>query len=840
MLTLYPLPPTAPGPGDHGGGCPTATTPTPAKRRWQRLAIQFKIHAVAWTWTALLLVLALSAARPAAAQAADPEGRPIRSITLDGLEQIESRYAENQLRSAVGEPYHKPTVEQDVVRLTNLGYFSQVTARFSLTDDGGVDLVYRLQELPVLTGLEFRGNRALKAYDLRPLVLLRPGDAVDPFVIERARRAILDAYEAKGYFVTDVSIDEQALADQRRLVFLVREGPRIRVRRITFEGNDQLSEDELRNQIRIGIWRPIIGERHVVNREELRLDAARLRDYYRQRGYLEAEVDRRITLSDDQRDAVVTFLVDEGPRWTVGQVQVQAFGDEQLVFPENQIKLHMALQPGEIYSEQKLRDSANAITDLYGTLGYLETRLRRRNTNDRGATGIDRLFNFDTNTVDLSVTIEQGTPTTVGKVTVRGNGVTRTKVILRELRGITPGRRFDRPGFDLTQRRLNETPLFATTNITVLGEVGDEQRDVLVEVTERNTGSISFGATISSDAGLLGAIDITQRNFDITDLPESWDDLLSNRAFRGGGQTFNLTLQPGNENSRYAVGLSDPFFLDSDYFLDTDFFFNDSDRDEFDERRSGARLGLGKRFGDVWSASVRARVENIRIGDIEEEAALDVFDVEGTNLLTSASLRLIRSTTDSNFAPSQGSRTTLSLERTGTFGGDYHFTKAALSYDKFWTVDRDFLDRKSVLRFRVDGGYIFEDGEAPLFERFYAGGHTSLRGFRSRGIGPRGIRADTGELGDDGVGGEWLLLTGLQYEFPLADNYLRGVVFTDQGTLANDITLDDWRVSVGFGIRLQVAILSQAPFAIDFAVPLAKEDTDEERTVSFAIDIPFQ
>ncbi len=158
----------------------------------------------------LLLIICLPAA--ARAQAEDPEGRPIRRITLDGLEQIESRYAENQLRSAVGRPYHKPTVEQDVVRLTNLGYFRSVVASVALTEDGGVALTYELDELPVLTGVELRGNRKIPTYDLRPLILLRPGDAVDPFVIERARRAILDAYEAKGYFVTDVSLDERACA----------------------------------------------------------------------------------------------------------------------------------------------------------------------------------------------------------------------------------------------------------------------------------------------------------------------------------------------------------------------------------------------------------------------------------------------------------------------------------------------------------------------------------------------------------------------------------------------------------------------------------------------------
>jgi outer membrane protein insertion porin family len=787
-----------------------------------------------------LLLMLLAAATPALGQGLEFEGRPVRQITIDGLERIESRYVENQLRSQVGRPYDESIVQQDIVRITNLGYFSRVTAKADPTDDGGVALTYRVQELPILTGVEVRGNRAIASAELRAVMLLRAGDAVDPFLVERARRAIEEAYEARGYFVTDVTVDENALAEERRLVLLIREGPRIRVRKIEFEGNAALPEAQLREQIQTDEWFPLFGTRHVVNREELRLDATRLRDYYRDRGYLEAQVDRRITVSTDQRDAIVTFQITEGPRWTVDEIAFRGRGDQALIFPPEQLRQHMALKRGEVYSERKLNESARNLLELYGKLGYLETRLIRRNTNDRAATGIDRLFNPENNTVDLVVTIDQGQPTTVGKVIVRGNDVTRTKVILRELRGITPGRRFDRAGYELTQRRLNETPLFANATTTVLGEPGDEQRDVLVEVTERNTGSISFGATISSDAGLLGAIDVTQRNFDVTDLPESWSDLLSNRAFRGGGQTFNLTLQPGSENSRYAVGLSDPFFLDTNYFADVDLSFTDNDRDEYDERRSGGRLGLGKRFGDVWSASVRGRADNVRIRDIEDDASLDVFEVAGTNLLTAVSFRLTRDTTDSNLAPSRGSRTTGSIERTGVFGGDYNYTKAAVSYDKFWTVAEDFLERKSVLRFRLDGGYIFEEEEAPIFERFFAGGHTSLRGFDPRGVGPRGIRNDTLTLGDDAVGGRYLLLAGLQYEFPLIDRYLRGVVFTDQGTLANDITLDNWRVSVGFGIRLQVAALSQAPFAIDFAIPIVSEATDEERAISFAIDIPFQ
>ncbi|MEM6855710.1 MAG: POTRA domain-containing protein, partial [Planctomycetota bacterium] len=447
-------------------------TPTPRSHdaRWPRgasISAAWPVGRDPQVWGArnlgvvlMLLVAWWATTGPAAAQGLEFDGRPIRSITLVGLDQIESRFVENQLRSAVGQPYEKSTVEQDVVRITNLGYFSQVTARAAGLDDGGVALTFDMIELPILTGVEILGARSIPLTELRPLVQLRARDAIDPFTIDRARRALLAAYEAEGYFVTDVSIDQEALDNDRRLVFMIREGPRIRLRQILFEGNEVFGDAQLRDQIRASTWKWLIGEGNVVNREELKLDAARLREYYQQRGYLEAEVDRQITVSDNQRDGIVTFLITEGPRWTVGEVRVQGLGGVPLLFSAEQIVLNMELKPGEIFSSRQLERSADNIINLYGKLGYLNTRLVRRNTNDNRASGIDRQFNPDTNTVDLLVTIDEGQPSTVGKVTVRGNSLTRTKVILRELRGITPGRPFDREGLNNTRRRLNETPLF--------------------------------------------------------------------------------------------------------------------------------------------------------------------------------------------------------------------------------------------------------------------------------------------------------------------------------------------------------------------------------------------
>jgi len=154
----------------------------------------------------------------------------VREVEISGLRQIEQKLVENVVRARVGEPYDAGVVEADIVRINTLGRFGGVTAAVAPVD-GGVRLIYRLDELPILTGVEVRGNQAIDRFTLLSGVLLRAGDAVDRFLIDQARERIRDAYKASGYFVADVSIDEAALERDRRLVLIVREGPRIRVTR---------------------------------------------------------------------------------------------------------------------------------------------------------------------------------------------------------------------------------------------------------------------------------------------------------------------------------------------------------------------------------------------------------------------------------------------------------------------------------------------------------------------------------------------------------------------------------------------------------------------------------
>lgn len=769
--------------------------------------------------------MALCAAVPAMGQGIDPEDRPVVEIRVEGLKRVNEQLVRNQLRQQVGDPYDAETVEQDIVRITYLGRFSRVTAEVAEAEDQrGLILTYKLTEHPLLREVTVRGAGALDEAKVRNLLVLRAGDPVDPFLLQRGKKQTVEAYQDKGYFTAHVKVDEAKLRDEQVLDVTIVEGPRVKVKAVEFEGNQTFEDPVLRSRVRSKTYFPILSK-GALDRGLLDQDAASIRRWYQDRGYLDTQADRRIEVSPDGQTAVVVFVIDEGPLYTVSQVRVSG----NVVFSTEQVKAVMPLKPGDVYSGTKLDRSLEAIRDMYGKLGFIDARIT-----------IDRLFDPEQPRVELAVQIEEGTPATVGKVSVTGNEVTRSKVILRQVRGMSPGRPFDRTGVQQTERRLQNSPLFGEANVTILGQPADESRDVIIEVLEQNTGSISLGAGISSDSGVIGAIDVTQRNFDIADPPDNVGEMFTGQAFRGAGQTFNLTLQPGNETSTFSVGWREPYLLETDYFTGGTARFFTRDRSTYDEERLGAFFDIGQRFGDVWSASISVRGDQIDITDIDPDAPVDVFDVEGESMLTGLGFSLTRSTVDNRITPSRGSRLTFSVEQVGALGGDFDFTKIGARLDKFFTLDQDFLGRKTILSFRGEVGYIPQEDEAPIFERYFAGGHRSFRGFEFRGVGPRGIRADTGAIDDDAVGGDFMLLATLQYEFPILEDNIRGVVFTDQGTVQDDIGLDQWRVSIGAGVRLKLPIFGAAPLAIDLAVPLIKEQRDEEQIISFDLSLPLR
>jgi outer membrane protein insertion porin family len=277
--------------------------------------------------------------------------------------------------------------------------------------------------------------------------------------------------------------------------------------------------------------------------------------------------------------------------------------------------------------------------------------------------------------------------------------------------------------------------------------------------------------------------------------------------------------------------------FDQPYSFTTEAYWRDRVRENWDETRAGGRVTIGKRWNYVWSTALTLRGEDVRIHDIEDEnvfiggepvRAPEVLEEKGHTTITSATLTLRRDTTNQGTMPYRGTNSVVGWESYGVFGGPT-FQKLTGSFDWYTPVNEDLLDRRTILTLRADTGWIW--GSSPFFERFYAGGIGTVRGFQFRGISPRG------GLADDPIGGDFSLTGSAEIGFPLAGDNLRGVIFADAGTVEPEMEFGTIRTSIGFGFRLVLPIFQGAPVALDFALPLTKDDDDDTEWFSFSLGL---
>ncbi len=760
----------------------------------------------------------------------DLADRPVSLIQILGLQAQEERLIRNNIRAAVGDPYDVQTLREDVNRLYSLGKFRNVTVEAELAVDGSVILLYTLVEQPPIRVVQTIGNKAVSDQELRSIVQQMPGLARDDYLIEKAKRDIEEIYRKKGYYLTSVSVDESELDQRGLLIFHVIEGPRVKIKAIEFHGVTAFPIKRLKAEIETRThW--FLLRAGVLDENVLTDDVAALDNFYKDRGYLDVRVDRTVELSPDNSEAKVVYLIDEGRRFILRSVRVDNHdltGHPLAVFSADQIAALLEIKTGDVYSDDKLRKSIIAIEQAYGVMGYVGVRV----------------FPYELRSgpepeVDLTLEIAEGQQYKVGLILINGNFLTKEKVI-RRLVNLQQGRQFDSTKITESERRIVRTRLFGDARMTIQEPDPDdpEYRDVLVEVKERNTGSFNFGVAVGSDSGAFGEISLRQDNFDIADLPESWREFVAGRAFRGAGQRFAMTFRPGDEIFQYSTSITEPHLFETDFSLSTSGSYRQREYRQYDEKRVTGSMAVSRKLGDIWMAGVRARTERVELDDIVPFAPVDVFAAAGPDNLTAFGMTLTRTTVGTLTRPGKGSRLELSADWIGALGGDFEYFNAQGEYAVFLTLDEDFMGRRSILKLNSRAGYIFGGDTPPTYERYYLGGR-SFRGFDFREISPKGIRADTGEIGKDPVGGEWMFFVGAQYEVPLFEETVTGVVFLDTGTVTTDVGFDDYRVSAGVGLRLYIPQLGPVPIAFDFGFPIVKEESDEEQLLSFSAELPF-
>lgn len=771
------------------------------------------------------------------------EGKLIRDIRVTGLKKIEPMLVTNNLRSRPGSPLNPETVRGDVQRLNRLGRFKSINAKVQAFDDASVLIIFEFVETPVVQDVQAIGNRQLSDSEIAPTITLLKDTPVDDFQLGAARSAIEKLYRDKGYYQATVTIDQEELDKNGIVLFRINEGERVRVSEVRFDGASSFSYRQLTSAIKTTPWG--IFESGPVDDAQLDRDVAALVEFYRDRGHLDVRADRQVVFSPNGREAVVNFVVEEGPVYTLKKVRAELVdsagrptGQPPVIFSPEQLAGLMEIKVGDVYSVDKIKRSMDALRNAYAKMGYVDASVSRIEVRDTAAPEVELLLG-----------VLEGEAYKAGLITIKGNDLTQHKVIRREL-DIRPDRPLDTSTTRRGQRiisdqelKVEETRLFeqGSVNVTVQPEDPENPgyRDALVEVRETNTGSLGFGAGVSSDGGVIGQITLRQRNFDLYDTPDSAGELLTGRAFRGAGQDFNVTLAPGTEVQTYSISLADPYLFDTDYSGSISGFYRTRSFDEYDERRLGGRLAIGRRFGERWTGNVSIRVDDVDIAEIDATAPVDLFEVEGNNVLTGIGFQLARTTVDSRFRPTKGSRMEFEIERAGALGGDFSFTRLSASHVVFFTVHEDFLGYKTVLQLKTSAAYIPEGkSEVPIFERLYMGGQ-SFRGFRFRTISPKGVRNDNAEIGDDPRGGTFSFFFGPEITQPIYQDIVAVAGFIDTGTVTDRAGFSDYRVSAGVGLRLYVEALGPVPLSFDFGFPILKEDGDRERVFSFSLDLPF-
>jgi outer membrane protein insertion porin family len=780
-------------------------------------------HRLAWRsripFLIALAAMALAGSTIAAAQPAEPaEGMTVARVEIEGLDAISEAYVRRVIKTMPNQPYSQRQVEADVRELLRSRKFLAAFATPRIEGDRVV-VTFSVQEKPEIVSVEIEGNKKftdVELYELTPVV----GDVIDRYVINRSREDILQKYTSAGYYYATVELDEALLRAEGRVVYRITEGPRVRVRKIRFEGNRSYGYRRLRSFVdsKTHFW---IFRTGALDEDQAERDTLAVQQFYRDEGFLDARVGYRLDFDPVRRsDLELVFVIEEGDRYRIRNI---AF-DGNDVFSDARIAEALKLAPEKFLREEVRDFDVRRVQDLYGEIGYIDAIVTTRYD-----------FLEEPGYVDLRFNVNEGAQFRFGRITIRGNRDTKDEVIRRELR-FYPGELYNSVETRNAERRVRETGLFRYDGVEIvpLPDVPG-YREALVTVEETETVQFLVGVGVSTDNGVIGSLSIDNRNFDLFDWPRTSGEFFRGRAFKGDGQRLLFRAEPGTEVSRFRISFTEPYLLDRPLRLDTSVYLFQRGRDGYDEERLGFTLALSKRFRggvlDGWAIEGSTRFEGVNVDNVNPFAARDIRDAKGSHFLTALKGAIVRDTTDSRLLPTEGYRLSFGWEQVGALGGDYVFGKPSVGFAWYKTLRTDILDRKSVFAVRADSAYIV--GDAPVFERFYGGGFGSLRGFAFRGVSPRsGIYKNA-------VGGDFILLTGAEYSFPLYGRTFRGVTFLDMGTVEEDFDISEWRVSVGFGLRLQVDFFGPVPIVFDFGFPIAKGDDDDTQVFNFAFGASF-
>ncbi|MGW8192978.1 MAG: outer membrane protein assembly factor BamA [Desulforhopalus sp.] len=674
----------------------------------------------------------------------------IASIAPEGNKRIDSGAILRKIDTKVGDAYNQAQLRKDLKEIYNMGYFNDVQIDVSDTQKGK-KIVFKVVEKPVIQSVFFEGIDELKEEDVKEAANIKENYILNSTKISEAEEAIRQLYRTKGFYNSQVKATISYPNDQGVIVtFQINEGKKIFIKEISFEGNETFDDDELRDQIETGekwllSW---LTESGLLDMNKIQQDAGRIVSFYNNHGFLEARVGDPV-IRQEEEWLFVTFVVEEGPRFRVGTVDLE--GD--LLGEKDELLDLLKIRDETYVSRQVIRDDILKLTDQYAVAGYAFANIKP--IVNKAATG---------NRVDIIFQISKGELVYIDRITIKGNTRTRDNVIRRELR-IAEGGVFDSSALRESTEALQRLSYFEEVNITPEPSLDPDRMNVIVEVKEKSTGTFSVGAGYSSVDNLILMGQISENNW------------------LGRGDSLSLSGNVGGSTNLYNLAYTNPHLNDSALSWGLDLFNTYREYDDYTKESTGGGIRIGYPIWGRWQVYGNYSYTDTDLSDISPLASYSIRESANLNITSAIKVSMVRDTRNSRFNASKGSRNVVSVKYAGgPFSGDAQFTKVEGSTG--WYFPMPF---KTVFHAKGAAGQVFENesGKLPVYEKFYLGGLNTVRGFEYAKISP------IDPLTLDRIGGDKMWYTNLEVIFPLLETQgLMGVVFYDAGRVYDNS--EDW------------------------------------------------
>lgn len=742
---------------------------------------------------------------------------PVKLVTaleVKGNKAISTNTIISKMKTRVGSPYQENVTSDDLKRLYLLNFFSDIKIDTESYNEG-IKVIVTVTERPMIEKISFSGIQRITMKDekLKLQLKSREGQYLDYPTLTEDVGVIKKMYEKMGFNAAqiDYKIVTNAETDKVNVNFNVVEGSRVRIKDIITEGNKAFTQGRILKLLKTK--RAWFFNAGVLKEDVLKEDVQRVKAFYSNNGYIDVVVNSEVK-SDPQKPYLlyVYIKIIEGNKYLVGNVVIQGNKD----VPEKEILMRLTeCVPGKVFSDDAMKQDVANIQGLYFDKGYISAQVQNTTSLNKETYRVDILYNIIENQV-----------TFVDKIKIRGNIKTRDMVIRRELR-IHPGDKFDGEKLRRSKERLQNLGFFENVSYDTeeAQAQAPDQKNLIVDVKESKTGSFSFGGGYSTVDSLVGFLEVEQKNFDWRNWP----------YFTGAGQNLKLRASIGSITSGYELSFTEPWLFDYPVSFGFDAYRRTHKKDTdvgygYDEKITGGDIRLGKELTEYLRTDLEYRLDAINITNIDARDTYLQQD-SGDTTISSLTSSLTFNNRDNAFEPRKGNLISGSVE---VAGGPLLGSR---NYWKFFSRASHYfpMPRNASLEIRGRIGLADKYGDSdpiPVYERFFAGGAYSIRGYEERSVGPV-------DNSGNPVGGSSMLVGNIEYLYPIF-SFLKIAAFCDVGNVwekigdigsSKNFSYSDstgnveiansggFKTGVGLGFRIKTPV---GPVMLDYGIPMNK------------------